>query len=50
MFDENAINAVAPCKSALTSFAFNCGPQQVNNIIFVKHKCMAAQIAGNQHT
>jgi hypothetical protein len=47
--DENAINAVASRKSGLTTFTLNCGPQQADNIILVKHKCMVAQIAGDQH-
>jgi hypothetical protein len=33
---ENAINAVALRKSGLTSFTFNCGSQQANNVILVK--------------
>ena len=35
---------MALCKSGLTSFTLNHGPQQVNNIIFVKHKCMGPKL------
>jgi hypothetical protein len=48
--DESAIKFVMLRKSGLTTFTFDCGPQQANNVIFVKHKCMVAQIAGNQYT
>jgi hypothetical protein len=48
--DENAIKAVALRKSDLTSLVLNCSPQHENDVVFVKHKCMAAQIIGNQDT
>jgi hypothetical protein len=48
--DQNAIKAVVLRKSGLTTFTLDCGPQHANNVVFVKHKRAAAQIAGNQHT
>jgi hypothetical protein len=48
--DQNAIKAVVLRKSGLTTFTLDCGPQRANNVVFVKHKRAAAQIAGNQHT
>jgi hypothetical protein len=32
-----AIKAMAVRKSALAAFVFNRGPQQLNNLIFIKH-------------
>src|SRR6516165_8342138 len=37
----SAINAVVPCKGALTTLAFNCDSQQINNVIVVKDNCGA---------
>jgi hypothetical protein len=41
--DPTAIEAVAFCKRALTAFTFNCGAQQVNNVIFFKHRAPLAR-------
>jgi hypothetical protein len=41
-------DAVVLCKSGLTSVTFNCGPQQENNISFIKHKRVKAQVIGNE--
>jgi hypothetical protein len=39
---------MALCKSALTSFSLYCGPQEANNIVFIKHKRVEAQISSYQ--
>jgi hypothetical protein len=31
------------CKSALTSFSLNCGPQQASDIVLIKHKRVEAK-------
>jgi hypothetical protein len=41
-----AINAVVPSKGGLTTLAFNCDSQQINNVIVVKYNCGPAQSAG----
>lgn len=46
--EVGTIDAVMLCKSALTSFSLNCGPQQANNIVFIKHKRVEAQISRYQ--
>jgi hypothetical protein len=46
--EETTMDAVALCKSTLTSLTFNCIHQQSNNISFVKHKRVETQIAGIQ--
>jgi hypothetical protein len=35
------------CKSALTSFSLNCGPQQASDIVLIKHKRVEAQISSD---
>src|SRR5262252_6664885 len=42
----SVINAGAPFKGVLTTLAFNCDSQQINNVIIVKYKCRPAQPAG----
>jgi hypothetical protein len=42
----SVINAGAPSKGVLTTLAFNCDSQQINNVIIVKYKCLPAQSAG----
>jgi len=39
---------MTPRKCALTFFVFNCGPQQLNNLIFIKCVHTAAQAAAKQ--
>jgi hypothetical protein len=39
----NAIDVVVLRKGHLTSFVFNCGFQQLNNVIIVKYKLETAQ-------
>ena len=46
--DVSTIDAVALCKSDLTSFAFNSSSQQANNIIVLKHTRLKTQITENQ--
>jgi hypothetical protein len=43
--DIGAIEAMAVCKSRLAAFVFNCGPQQLNNLVFIKYMRAAAQAA-----
>jgi hypothetical protein len=38
-----AIEAMSPCKRALTSFAFNCCFQQANYIAFIERRRTTAQ-------
>jgi hypothetical protein len=38
-----ALDAVPPCKCGLAPFAFNCGFQEPNNIVFVKYNRSVAQ-------
>jgi hypothetical protein len=47
--DICAINAIMIRKSDLASLAVNCGSQQMNDLVFVKHKSVAAQIAGRSN-
>jgi hypothetical protein len=39
--DICAINAIVIGKSDLASLTVNCGSQQVNDVVFVKDKCVA---------
>jgi hypothetical protein len=47
--DICAINAIMIRKSDLASLAVNCGSQQMNDLVFVKHKSVAAQIAARSN-
>jgi hypothetical protein len=38
-----AIEAMPPCKRALTSFAFNCCFQQANYVALIEHRRTAVQ-------
>ena len=41
----SAISAGVPSKGGLTTLAFNCDSQQINNVIIVKYECGPAQSA-----
>jgi hypothetical protein len=45
LIELGTINAVALRKGDLTSLAFDCGLQQMNNVIIVKYKRAPAQTA-----
>ena len=46
--DLNAINSVLPCKVGLASFPTNRGPQQLNNVTFLKYHRGPRQFAGKR--
>ena len=47
--DICAINAIMIRKSDLASLVINCGSQQMNDVIFLKDKSVAAQIVGRSN-
>jgi hypothetical protein len=40
--EVGTIDAVMLCKSGLTSFSLNCGPQQASDIVPIKHRHVEA--------